>query len=73
MTLIENFRHLISWDSTMDGNFKTNLFYKRDNGSDKALTDGRMYFPRQAEYDDIAASYIVKDEDKVNIRLLINR
>jgi hypothetical protein len=54
----------------MDGNHKTNLFFKCDDGSDKALTDGRRYFPHQAEYDHIAATYVVKDEDKVSIRLL---
>lgn len=50
---------------TEDGNFKANLFYKRDDGSDKALTDGRMYFPPQNEYDRIAREYVVPDEDKV--------
>ncbi|KAJ7215080.1 hypothetical protein GGX14DRAFT_392335 [Mycena pura] len=39
-------------------------FFKRDNGSDKALTDGRMYFPSQLEYDAIAEKYVVKEEDK---------
>ncbi|KAJ6550627.1 hypothetical protein DFH09DRAFT_1086573 [Mycena vulgaris] len=57
-------RHLISQFLTLDGNFKANLFYKRDDGSDKALTDGRMYFPAQNEYDRIAKEYVVQDEDK---------
>ncbi|KAJ6619206.1 hypothetical protein B0H10DRAFT_2217064 [Mycena sp. CBHHK59/15] len=57
-------RHLISLFITDDGNFKANLFYKRDNGSDKALTDGRMYFPAQNKYDRIAAEYVVHEEDK---------
>ncbi|KAJ7229655.1 hypothetical protein B0H12DRAFT_1029903 [Mycena haematopus] len=50
---------------TLDGNFKANLFYKRDDGSDKALTDGRMYFPDQAEFDHIAKTYVVPVEDTV--------
>ncbi|KAJ7500590.1 hypothetical protein B0H11DRAFT_1714473 [Mycena galericulata] len=58
-------RHLTSLFITDDGNFKANLFYKRDDGSDKALTDGRMYFPAQDEYDRIAAEYVVHEEDKV--------
>ena len=49
----------------LDGNFKSNLFYKRDNGTDKALTDGRMYFPPQKDFEDFANSYVVKAEDKV--------
>ncbi|KAJ6576259.1 hypothetical protein B0H10DRAFT_2236507 [Mycena sp. CBHHK59/15] len=57
-------RHLISQNFTLDGNFKANLFFKRDDGSDKALTDGRMYFPSQTEYDVIAETYVVKEEDK---------
>ncbi|KAJ6619029.1 hypothetical protein B0H10DRAFT_2217097 [Mycena sp. CBHHK59/15] len=32
-------RHIISQHLTLDGNFKANLFFKRDDGSDKALTD----------------------------------
>ncbi|KAJ6483045.1 hypothetical protein DFH09DRAFT_949926 [Mycena vulgaris] len=57
-------RHLISQHLTLDGNFKANLFFKRDDGSDKALTDGRMYFPKQAEFDEIAKAYVVSEEDK---------
>ncbi|KAJ7040850.1 hypothetical protein C8F04DRAFT_1309823 [Mycena alexandri] len=49
---------------TLDGNFKANLFYKRDDGSDKALTDGKMYFPNQTEFERIAESYVVPDENK---------
>ncbi|KAJ7195168.1 hypothetical protein B0H12DRAFT_1245628 [Mycena haematopus] len=56
-------RHLISQHLTLDGNFKANLFYKRDDGSDKALTDGRMYFPRQTEFEEIARSYVINKED----------
>ncbi|KAJ7205382.1 hypothetical protein B0H12DRAFT_1080327 [Mycena haematopus] len=56
-------RHLISQHFTLDGNFKANLFYKRDNGSDKALTDGKMYFPKQDEFDHIAKTYVVEAED----------
>ncbi|KAJ7222671.1 hypothetical protein B0H12DRAFT_1078252 [Mycena haematopus] len=58
--------HLISNNNTLDGNFKMNMFYKHNNGSDDALTDGRMYFPKQTEYDDIAAKIVVKDEDKAS-------
>ncbi|KAJ7874329.1 hypothetical protein B0H14DRAFT_3554472 [Mycena olivaceomarginata] len=57
-------RHLISQHLTLDGNFKANLFFKRDDGSDKALTDGRMYFPKQAEFDEIVKAYVVSEEDK---------
>ncbi|KAJ7192982.1 hypothetical protein GGX14DRAFT_405891 [Mycena pura] len=64
VTIPEYLRHLISQNFTLDGNFKANLFFKRDNGSDKALTDGRMYFPSQLEYDAIAEKYVVKEEDK---------
>ncbi|KAJ7638078.1 hypothetical protein B0H17DRAFT_1216895 [Mycena rosella] len=57
-------RHLISQHETLDGNFKANLFYKRDNGSDTALTDGKMYFPLQKEFERIAKVYIISEEDK---------
>ncbi|KAJ6539813.1 hypothetical protein DFH09DRAFT_1090130 [Mycena vulgaris] len=57
-------RHLISQHLTLDGNFKANLFFKHDDGSDKALTNGRMYFPKQAEFDEIAKAYVVSEEDK---------
>ncbi|KAF7334041.1 CxC2 domain-containing protein [Mycena venus] len=57
-------RHLISQHLTLDGNFKANLFFKRDDGSDKALTDGRMYFPKQAEFDEIVKAHVVSEEDK---------
>ncbi|KAJ6517202.1 hypothetical protein C8R47DRAFT_960607 [Mycena vitilis] len=57
-------RHMIALWLTLDGNFKANLFYKRDDGSDKALTDGNMYFPSQAEFDAIAKAYVVSEEDK---------
>ncbi|KAF8183573.1 hypothetical protein K438DRAFT_1599653 [Mycena galopus ATCC 62051] len=59
-------RHLISQHLTLDGNFKANLFFKRDDGSDKALTDGRMYFPKQAEFNEIVKAYVVSEEDKVD-------
>ncbi|KAJ7126016.1 hypothetical protein C8R44DRAFT_874401 [Mycena epipterygia] len=57
-------RHLISMQMTLDGNYKANLFYKRDDGSDTALTDGKMYFPNQKEFEGIAKAYIVQDQDK---------
>jgi hypothetical protein len=50
----------------LDGNFKLNLFFKRDDGSDVALTDGVMYFPRLKEFEAIARAYVVPDADKVN-------
>ncbi|KAJ7140660.1 hypothetical protein C8R44DRAFT_866364 [Mycena epipterygia] len=58
-------RHLISQHLTLDGNYKANLFYKRDDGSDKALTDGSMYFPKQTEFERIAKEYVVPDDDKL--------
>ncbi|KAJ7062442.1 hypothetical protein B0H15DRAFT_763514, partial [Mycena belliarum] len=57
--------HLISRFLTLDGNFKQNLFFKRDDGSDIALTDGAMYFPVQADFKKMAATYVVSEEDKV--------
>ncbi|KAJ7690849.1 hypothetical protein B0H17DRAFT_1201429 [Mycena rosella] len=57
-------RHLVSQHFTLDGSFKTNLFFKRDDSSDTALTDGKMYFPLQKEFDAIAKSYAIPDEDK---------
>ncbi|KAJ7632060.1 hypothetical protein B0H17DRAFT_1217613 [Mycena rosella] len=57
-------RHLISQHLTLDGNFKANLFFKRDDGSDKALTDGTMYFPVQQEFERISKEYVIPDEDK---------
>ncbi|KAF8197201.1 hypothetical protein K438DRAFT_2119659 [Mycena galopus ATCC 62051] len=56
-------RHTISQGQTLDGNFKANLFFKRDDGSDMALTNAKMYFPDQAEYIEIAKSYVVNAED----------
>ncbi|KAJ7450922.1 hypothetical protein B0H11DRAFT_2246504 [Mycena galericulata] len=56
--------HLISQFNTIDGNFKANLFFKRDDGSDTALTDGKMYFPLQAEFEAIARTYVIPEEDK---------
>ncbi|KAJ6583212.1 hypothetical protein B0H10DRAFT_1962297 [Mycena sp. CBHHK59/15] len=58
-------RHLISNHNSLDGNFKMNMFHKRNDGNDHALTDGRMYFPKQTKYDHIAATFVVKDQDKV--------
>ncbi|KAJ7037559.1 hypothetical protein C8F04DRAFT_1035503 [Mycena alexandri] len=57
-------RHTITQNMTLDGNFKANLFFKRDDGSDIALTDGTMYFPAQNEFDRIVKTYVVPDEDK---------
>ncbi|KAJ7688830.1 hypothetical protein B0H17DRAFT_1202698 [Mycena rosella] len=57
-------RHLISQHLTLDGNFKANLFFKRDDGSDKARTDGTMYFPVQQEFERISKEYVIPDEDK---------
>ncbi|KAJ7654773.1 hypothetical protein B0H17DRAFT_1214249 [Mycena rosella] len=57
-------RHLVSQHFMLDSNFKANLFFKRDDGSDTALTDGKMYFPQQSEFDAIAKTYVIPDEDK---------
>ncbi|KAJ7141191.1 hypothetical protein C8R44DRAFT_974774 [Mycena epipterygia] len=57
-------RHCIAQHQTIDGNFKADLFFKRDDGSDIALTDGRMYFPKQVEFERIAKTYVVPEEDK---------
>ncbi|KAJ7223432.1 hypothetical protein GGX14DRAFT_557999 [Mycena pura] len=56
--------HLRAEYMTLDGNFKANLFYKRDNGTDHALTDGRMYFPQQKDFEAFAKTHVVKDADK---------
>ncbi|KAJ7233709.1 hypothetical protein B0H12DRAFT_1239240 [Mycena haematopus] len=60
----EYLRHLVSEHYTLDGNFKANQFFKRDNGTDTALTDGAMYFPAQAEYDRVAKMICIAKEDK---------
>ncbi|KAJ7430067.1 hypothetical protein B0H11DRAFT_998417 [Mycena galericulata] len=57
-------RHLESQNRTIDGNFKANQFFKRDDGSDTALTDGNMYFPNQMEFERIAKEYVIEEEDK---------
>ncbi|KAJ7101819.1 hypothetical protein C8R43DRAFT_963921 [Mycena crocata] len=57
-------RHLIAQFNTLDGNFKANLFFKRDDGSDTCLTDGRMYFPRQSEFAALVKEFVVTDADK---------
>ncbi|KAJ7802968.1 hypothetical protein B0H13DRAFT_2389291 [Mycena leptocephala] len=57
-------RHLISQNLTLDGNWKANLFVKRDNGSDISLTDGKMYFPNQTAFEEFAKTYVVPVEDK---------
>lgn len=59
-------RHLVSENKTLDGNFKLNQFYKRDNSTDLALTDGAMYFALKAKYDRIVESFIIAKEDEVN-------
>ncbi|KAF8185771.1 hypothetical protein K438DRAFT_1836272 [Mycena galopus ATCC 62051] len=56
-------QHLISQWVTLDGNYKANLFYKRDDGSNMALTDGRMYFPKQTEFEEMAKLHVVNQED----------
>ncbi|KAJ7791085.1 hypothetical protein B0H14DRAFT_2395978 [Mycena olivaceomarginata] len=38
-------RHLVSQHVTIDGNYKNNMFFKHDDGSDTALMDGNMHFP----------------------------
>ncbi|KAJ7726865.1 hypothetical protein B0H14DRAFT_2410353 [Mycena olivaceomarginata] len=57
-------RHLVSQHVTIDGNYKNNMFFKRDDGSDTALTDGNMHFPPQKEYEQIAKEYVIAKEDK---------
>jgi hypothetical protein len=54
-----------------DGNFKLNLFFKRDNGTDITFTDGNMYFPRQIEFDRLVKQFVVSEEDKVNLSLTL--
>ncbi|KAJ7733042.1 hypothetical protein DFH07DRAFT_780704 [Mycena maculata] len=61
--VVNNTRHLISENDTLDGNYKLNQFFKRDNGSDTALTDGTMYFPKQAEFEEITKMYVIPEED----------
>ncbi|KAJ7920223.1 hypothetical protein B0H13DRAFT_1987400 [Mycena leptocephala] len=56
-------RHMILQYLTLDGNFKMNLFFKRDDGCEIALTEGKMYFPSQAEFDAMAKAYVVSQED----------
>jgi hypothetical protein len=42
------------------------LFFKRDDGREIALTEGKMYFPSQAKFDAMAKAYVVSQEDTVN-------
>ncbi|KAJ7033251.1 hypothetical protein C8F04DRAFT_957865 [Mycena alexandri] len=56
--------HTITQNITLDGNFKANLFFKRDDGSDTSLTDGNMYFPNQTEFEHLAKTYVIPEEDK---------
>ncbi|KAJ7738920.1 hypothetical protein B0H14DRAFT_2638390 [Mycena olivaceomarginata] len=44
-------QHLWSLFQSLDRNYKVCLFFKCDNGSDTALTDGNMYFAKQAEFE----------------------
>ncbi|KAJ7018233.1 hypothetical protein C8F04DRAFT_1277911 [Mycena alexandri] len=55
--------HLIAHNMTLNGNFKANLFFKRDKGSETALTDGRMYFALESEYQKITKEHVVHKED----------
>ncbi|KAJ7658818.1 hypothetical protein DFH06DRAFT_1195994 [Mycena polygramma] len=64
VTVPKYLRHLIALFVTLDGNFKANLFYKRDDGSDIALTDGNMYFPLQKEFEELADKFVVSEQDK---------
>ncbi|KAJ7693111.1 hypothetical protein B0H14DRAFT_2651484 [Mycena olivaceomarginata] len=57
-------RHLISLFQSLDRNYKACLFFKRDNGSDTALTDGNMYFAKQAEFELFLKTYAIPEEDK---------
>ncbi|KAJ6478848.1 hypothetical protein C8R47DRAFT_983731 [Mycena vitilis] len=54
-------RHNIVMRITEDGNFKANLFFKRDDGTEVCLTDGRMYFPKQEEFVELAKKIVVTD------------
>ncbi|KAJ7837757.1 hypothetical protein B0H14DRAFT_3459895 [Mycena olivaceomarginata] len=54
----------VSSHVTIDGNYKNNMFFKHDDGSDTALTDGNMHFPPQKEYEQIAKEYVITKEDK---------
>ncbi|KAJ7860101.1 hypothetical protein B0H14DRAFT_3446292 [Mycena olivaceomarginata] len=49
---------------SLDGNYKACLFFKRDNRSDTALTDGNMYFAKQAEFELVLKTYVIPEEDK---------
>ncbi|KAJ7479034.1 hypothetical protein FB451DRAFT_1450747 [Mycena latifolia] len=64
VTVPRYLRHVISANTTIDGNYKLNQFFKRDNGSDTALTDGDMYFVKQALFEEIAKTYVIPEEDK---------
>ncbi|KAJ7290759.1 hypothetical protein C8J57DRAFT_1612009 [Mycena rebaudengoi] len=68
VNVANHLRHLISQFSTLDRNFKANLFFKRNDGSDTALTNGNMYFPSQNEFERIAKEYVVTEEDKYRAR-----
>ena len=57
--------HLISRYLTKDGNFKLNLFWKRDDGTDIPLTDAIMYFAGLEEYARVTKEIRIAKEDKV--------
>ncbi|KAF7345166.1 CxC2 domain-containing protein [Mycena sanguinolenta] len=63
-TTPEYIRHLISTFFTKDGNFKLNLFWKRDDGTDIPLTDAIMYFAGQEEWARVAREIRIAKEDK---------
>ncbi|KAJ7840695.1 hypothetical protein B0H14DRAFT_3457899 [Mycena olivaceomarginata] len=64
----------VSSHVTIDGNYKNNMFFKRDDGSDTALTDGNMHFPPSKEYEQIAKEYVIAKEDKeVPCRRILDR
>ncbi|KAF8144854.1 hypothetical protein K438DRAFT_1782474 [Mycena galopus ATCC 62051] len=59
-----NMRHLGGEHLTLDGNFKLKRSSKRDNGSDKALTDSDMYCPMQSDFEEFTEPFVVTEQNK---------
>ncbi|KAF8147084.1 hypothetical protein K438DRAFT_1780293 [Mycena galopus ATCC 62051] len=59
-----NMRHLGGEHLTLDGNFKLKRSSKRDNESDKTLTDGDMYCPTQSDFEEFTEPFVVTEQNK---------
>ncbi|KAJ6489140.1 hypothetical protein C8R45DRAFT_1097462 [Mycena sanguinolenta] len=67
-TVPEYLQHNISLCHGLDGNFKANQFFKRDDGFDRSLTNGIMYFPEEVEYARVKKQIRIAKEDKGKLK-----